>query len=140
MELIQKKILALLGHWRATGLLRVIYALAIEALFLGYLYFIGFFTVETLLPTFVTVRFSLTTFFFILIIATLLLSLLGRFLNLSFDWNISRKSPLLWIGILWGISILVVSLIKFPPMILILLIISFFIAGFLFWHIFFEEK
>jgi hypothetical protein len=132
--------LNLLAHWRSTGVLHVVYALAVEGLGIGYLYLIGFFTIETLLPTFVTVRFSLASFLLFLIVATILLALLGRFLDVSFGWNFTRNSPLLWLGSLWGIGILAVSLIKFPPMILLILIALFIAAGFLFWHVFFEEK
>lgn len=140
MEPLHKKITAVLGRSRQSGLLLVVYALLAEALFIGFLYFVGFFTIETLLPTFVTVRFSLTTFFLVLIIATMLLALLGRFLDITFPWNITKKSPLLWLGIVWGIGILLVSLIKFPPVILILIIALLLTALFLFWHVFFEEK
>lgn len=130
----------MLLDWRASGLLKVIYTLATEALLIGYVYFIGFFTIETLLPTFVTVRFSLTTFFFFLIIATMLLSLLGRFLALSFSWNINKKSPLLWLGLLWTLGIATISLIKFPLVLLLIIIALFFLSGYLFWNIFFEKK
>lgn len=132
--------MAMLLDWRASGLLKVIYTLATEALLIGYVYFIGFFTIETLLPTFVTVRFSLTTFFFFLIIATMLLSLLGRFLALSFSWNINKKSPLLWLGLLWTLGIATISLIKFPLVLLLIIIALFFLSGYLFWNIFFEKK
>lgn len=140
MKLVQKKLVDLLGHWRTTGMLHVVYALAIEALFISSLYFIGLFTIETLLPTFITVRLSLTKFFFFLILATFLLSLLGRFLSLSFPWNITKKSPLLWLSILWSIGILAVSMIKFPFAMIPLLIALFLFSGSLFWSIFFEEK
>ncbi|MFZ3031827.1 MAG: hypothetical protein WA082_02215 [Candidatus Moraniibacteriota bacterium] len=140
MNFLQKKLVDLLGQWRTTGTLQVVYALAVEALLIGYIYFIGLFTVETLLPTFITVRLSLTKFFFLLTLATFLLSLLGRFLNLSFPWNITKKSPLLWLGIIWSIGILTVSLIKFPLPIIPLLIAGFLLSGYLFWSIFFEEK
>ncbi len=140
MEFLKKRFVISLIHWRATGVLHVVYALCVEALLIGYLYFIGLFTVETLLPTFVTVRFSLTKFFLLLIIASFLLSLLGRFLSLSFSWNTTRKSPLLWIGVLWAIGILTVSLIKFPLPLIPLLIGGFLLVGYLFWQIFFEEE
>lgn len=139
MEYFQKKLTVMFEGWRTAGVLHVVYALALEALFVGYLFFMGLFTVETLLPTFVTVRFSLTKFFFALIIATFLLSLLGQFLKLSFSWNISHKNPLLWLGILWGIGILAVSMIKFLYFIPILIVL-FLISGYLFWQILFEQK
>lgn len=139
MNILKEKSLALMENWRTTGALHVTYALALEALFIGYLFFMGLFTIETLLPTFVTVRFSLTKFFFILIAATMLLSLLGRFLELSFSWNITKKNPLLWLGILWAIGILTVSMIKFLFFIPILIIL-FGLSGYLFWQILFEQK
>lgn len=140
MNILKEKLLTLMEAWRADGVLHVVYALLAEALLIGYLYFIGLFTVETLLPTFVTVRFSLTTFLFILVLATIALSLLGRFLDLSFSWKITKKSPLLWLGIIWGIGILVVSLFKFPWPLIPLLIALLLLSGRLFWKIFFEEK
>jgi len=139
MEFLQKKLTLAFEGWRATGILHVVYALALEALFIGYLFFLGLFTVETLLPTFVTVRFSLTKFFFVLITTTILLSLLGRFLNVSFTWSITKKNPLLWLGLLWAIGILTVSMIKFLFFIP-LLIVLFLLSAYLFWQIFFEQK
>lgn len=140
MSFLKKRFLAILLHWRVTGALHVVYALCAEALLIGYLYFIGFFTIETLLPTFVTVRLSLTKFFLFLLLTTFLVSLLGRFLMISFSWNITRKSPLLWLSILWAIGILAVSLIKFPLPLIPLLIGGFLFVGSLFWQIFFEKE
>ena len=118
----------------------MVYALSVEALAIGYLYFIGLFTIETLLPTFITVRFSLTLFFFFLLLATFLVALLGQFLELSFPYRITRKSPLLFLGLLWGTGILVISLVKFPLWALILMTALFFVCGYLFWQIFLNEK
>lgn len=140
MEFLQNKLVALFLRFRTNGALFVIYALAVEALIIGYVFFSGLFTVETLLPTFVTVRFSLTKFFFILILGTILSSLLGRFLNLSFSSPLSRKTPLLWFGTFWGSGILLISLIKFPPLLIPVIIALFLLSGYLFWNILFEEK
>lgn len=140
MESLRKKMNDTLLHYRATGVLHVFYALLVEALLIGFVFFATFFTIETLLPTFVTVRLSLTKFFFFLVIGTMLLSLLGHFLSVSFSWNITKKNPLLWIGILWGIGIFALSLLKFPPLLIPILILLFLIVGFLFWNIFSEEK
>lgn len=140
MELIQKKISNTLLHYRATGVLHVLYALLAEALLIGFVFFATLFTVETLLPTFVTVRFSLTKFFFFLLIGTMGLSLLGHFLQASFPWNITKKNPLLWIGLLWGTGILLISLSKFPPLLIPILLFFFLVTAFLFWNIFSEEE
>ncbi|MBP9728292.1 MAG: hypothetical protein KBD27_02850 [Candidatus Moranbacteria bacterium] len=140
MELIQKKINAILLRYKATGILHVGYALLAEALLIGFVFFAGLFTLETLLPTFVTVRLSLTKFFFFLVIGTMLLSLLGHFLQVSFPWNITKKNFLLWGGILWGIGILTLSLLKFPPLLIGIILLLFLASGYLFWNIFSEEN
>lgn len=139
MNTLRQKLFSLLIRLRANGFLQVCYALMSEALFIGYLFFIGLFTVETLLPTFVTARLSLTKFFFLLTLGALLLSLLGKFLNISFPWNISKKHPLLWLGILWTVGILAVSLFKFPLITIPILIALLLFSLSLFWQIFFDE-
>lgn len=140
MNLLSQKFLDTLVKWRLSGALRVAYALSVEALAIGYLYFIGLFTLETLLPTFITVRFSLTLFFFFLLLTTFLVALLGQFLELSFPFKITRKSPLFILGLLWSTGILTVSLIKFPLWAIVILTVLFFFSSYLFWNIFVEEK
>lgn len=139
MDILRQQFLSALTRLRDNGSLGVCYALAAEALFIGYLFFMSLFTLETLLPTFVTVRFSLTKFFFALTLGAFFVSLLGRFLNISFPWNITKKNPFLWLGSLWMVAILTVSLFKFPLVTIPLLIALFLLSGYLFWHIFFGE-
>lgn len=125
---------------RENGILAVSYALLAEALFIGYLAFISLFTLEMLLPTFVTIRLNLTTFFFILFFFSFVLALLGQILDLTFDQKMQKKNPLLWIGFLWTVSIFILSLTNFPLLFIPLIIIAFLLAGFLFWKIFFDEE
>ncbi len=132
MNILTNKLLAVLHDAKANGSLQVLYALLAEALFIGLLFFMSLFTLETLLPTFVTIRFSLTKFFLALVLLTLSVSLLGRFIGVSFSWNISRKSPLLFIGLFWALGILTVSLIKFPLPLIPLIIALLFLSGYLF--------
>lgn len=129
-----------LAPLKENGFLAVCYALLAEALTIGYLGFIALFTVETLLPTFVTVRFSLTKFFFILFLLTFILIALGRYLDISFEWKINKKSPTLWLGLLWTLGILTISLYKFPLTTIPIIIAGFFLTGLLFWKIFFDEE
>ena len=125
---------------KQNGLLTVCYALLAEALIIGFLGFGALFTIETLLPTFVTFRFSLTTFFSVLILLTFVQSALGHFLKISFEWKLSKKNPLLWLGIFWMLGILAISLYKFPPLTIPVIIAGFFLVGYLFWKIFFDTK
>lgn len=137
MNLLQNKYLA---RFKENGFLTVCYALLLEALIIGYLGFIALFTMEMLLPTFVSARFSLTKFFFFLFLFSFVLTGLGRYLDMSFKWKINKKNPMLWLGLLWTIGILLLSLYKFPPFIIPIIILAFFLIGYLFWQILFEEK
>lgn len=140
MNFLQQKIQGILIKWREIGLLHVAYALLLEGLVIGYLGFMALFTIEMLLPTFVTVRFSLTKFFFFLFLLSFVLTALGRYLDMSFEWKITKKNPLLWLGFLWTLGILILSLYKFPLFIIPIIILAFFSIGYLFWKILFEEK
>jgi len=140
MNVLARTIVAKANHLRSTGLLHIVYALLVETLFICFLYFCGLFTLETLLPTFVTERVSLATFLLILVTFTMFTSLLGRFLNISFPWQITKKSPLLWLGLVWGTSLLLVSLIKFPVALIPVLIVLFLLSGYLFWSLFFADE
>ena len=140
MDFLLKKLTPSFERWRASGVLHVVYALAVEALIIGYLYFAGFFTIETLLPTFVTIRFSLAKFLLILMLSTFATALLGRYLDITFSWNITKKSPLLWLAILWAIGILSVSLVKFPLPLIPVFVAGFLLSGYLFWNVFFEKE
>lgn len=140
MEILTKQLLPTLERSKQSGTLLLIYALSAEALCIGYVFFAGLFTLETLLPTFVTVRLSLSAFFAILVLCTFVVALLGRFLQASFPWTFTMKSPLVILAILWAIGILALSLIKFPWILIPVLIAGFFLSGYLFWHILFEEE
>ncbi len=131
------KQLALLKN---NGFLAVSYALLAEALYLGFAGFLTLFTVETLLPTFITARFSLTKFFFILFLLSLVLGFLGRYIGVSFEWKINKKSPLVWCGLLWMLGIFAVSLYKFPFYLIPVIIAGFLLVGFLFWKILFDNE
>ncbi|OGI15563.1 MAG: hypothetical protein A3E38_02390 [Candidatus Moranbacteria bacterium RIFCSPHIGHO2_12_FULL_54_9] len=139
METFKNYCLTRLAALRESGALSLAYALLAEALFLGYLGFAALFTVEMLLPTFITARLSLAKFFFILFLLSFALTGLGRFLDMSFEWKINKKSPALWLGLCWMLGILLVSLYKFPPLTIPVIIAGFFFTGFLFWNILFGE-
>ena len=139
MNTLFEKVQAFGHQWRTDGRLVVCYALLLETLVIGYIGFIGLYTLEMLLPTFITVRLSLTKFFFLLIILTMITASLGRFLNMQFSFNIHKKHPLVWIGCLWLFGISMLALYKFPPFIIPLIILSFFLIGYLFWKILFGK-
>jgi hypothetical protein len=129
-----------LARLKENGFLTVCYALLLEALIVGYLGFLALFTIEMLLPTFITAHFSLTKFFFFLFLFSFVQTALGRYLDISFEWKINKKSPSVWLGLLWTLFILLLSLYKFPPLIIPIIIFAFFAIGYLFWKILFDEK
>jgi hypothetical protein len=118
----------------------VLYALGTEALCIAYIFLAGLFTLETLLPTFVTTRLSLSAFFAIVLVSTFILALLGRYLGTSFPWTFTWKSPLILLGILWATGILGLSLLKFPWVTLPLFLVGFLVSGYLFWQVLFGEE
>jgi hypothetical protein len=56
------------------------------------------------------------------------------------NWNITKKSPILWLGLFWGFGILLVSLIKFPPLLIPIILAGLLFSGHLFWKILFEDE
>lgn len=140
MKALKELLTSYLTTLKQNGVLEVCYALLAETLILGFLGWSALFTIETLLPTFVTVRFSLTQFFSILVLLTFVLSVLGHFLGISFESKINKKNLWLWIGLVWTLFILTISLYKFPPFTTVLIIVAFFFIGFLFYRIFFGQK
>ncbi len=100
--------------WKETGSLALVWTLLFEVLVVGYIGFAGLYTLEVLLPTFITARLSLTKVFFFLLLGTSILAWLGAKLELDFPKESLWKSPSLWITILWGVGLLLISLIKLP--------------------------
>lgn len=140
METLTKMFEQRLEKWEKGGSLLLFYALLIELLVMGYVAFLGLFTLETLLPTFVTVRLSLVKFLFWLILLTYLAATLGERLGLGFPFRLTKKSPLLWLGALWLAGILAVSLMKFPLWAIALLIAGFFLTLYLLAGFFFDSE
>jgi hypothetical protein len=140
MSILNQKIKTAFEKWRVSGSLSVAYALLAEALLIGFVTFAGLFTIETILPTFISVRLNLTAFLALLLIGSFLLATLGRFLNIDFPSGLRWRNPFLWIGIVWTIGILAVSLYKFPLFLIPILILTFLGIGYLFSRIFFGEK
>lgn len=140
MEHWHQSLLSLLKRGRDTGFLTVVHALLTEALLIGLLYALGLITVEALLPTFVTTRFSIALFIGGLILLLLLTSALGHFLALSFPRTLTLRHPLALLGLLWGVGLLLVSLVKFPFWSIPLIIALFLVSGYHFFQLFLEEK
>lgn len=103
-----------INHWENSGYLTLVWALLFEMLLFGFLGFAGLYTLEVLLPTFITARISLTKVFFFLLLGISLLAWIGAKLNLEFPKHSPQKSPLIWMVLIWSIALLLISMIKLP--------------------------
>ncbi|OGI22469.1 MAG: hypothetical protein A2808_03135 [Candidatus Moranbacteria bacterium RIFCSPHIGHO2_01_FULL_55_24] len=120
--------------------LAVMHALLLEFLVFGYLGFLGLFTLETLLPTFVTVRFSLAGLLLFLLILTFLAAILAEKLEKSYVPLQKPWHRLLFVpALLWILGILALSLYKFPLWAIIVLVLASLALLFLFWQLFFAR-
>ncbi|GEM_PF-4966701 len=109
----------------------VLYALLCEMLVVGYLIFIALLTLESLLPTFVTARLSLSIFFMILTLGSFIVATLGNMLQTSFASGLRFRHPLAIISILWSAGIIALSLTAFPLATIPIILIGFLSVGYL---------
>ncbi|TXH02419.1 MAG: hypothetical protein E6R05_04205 [Candidatus Moraniibacteriota bacterium] len=99
-------------HWKANGKLAIFAALLLELLIVLWLSFLALFALETLLPTFVTVRLSLTNFLAFLLLTTVFYLFFERQLDLPTE---ETKTPR-WLTVgVWtfGFFIIALSLARF---------------------------
>lgn len=113
---------SLLTPLETRGYLTVVFLLLAEGLAIGFVIFAGLFTLEMLLPTFVTARISLAGFLTVLLLLLLLLLALGERLKLSF--SLLRRPPTITIVFfaLWSLGLLIIGLRAFPLWSIIVLI------------------
>lgn len=104
----------LLKTWKESGILAFGYSLLVELLALLYLLFLGLFTLEILLPGFVSVRINMAVFLATLIILTAGTAMLGRFLGAHFPATAPYEKLIVGTVIAWGIGIIGIALISFP--------------------------
>ncbi len=100
-------------HWKQNGTLIIAAALLFELLTVLWIGFFILFSLETLLPTFVTIRLSLTNLLAFLILATLSYLFLERQLD---EIPSQTKTPRWLAGGVWffGFILIALSLARFP--------------------------
>lgn len=111
-------------HWKANGKLAIFATLLLELLIVLWFSFLALFALETLLPTFVTVRLSLTNFLAFLILTTIFYLLLERQLDLPTE---ETKTPR-WLSggvMIFGLVLIALSLARFPLMGVIIFLVSY---------------
>lgn len=100
-------------EWQESGKLAIAASLLFELLIVLWLGFIALFSLETLLPTFVTIRISLTNFLTVLILGTILYLFLEQKVDAPLEQN---KTPR-WLSVgVWcfGALLIALSLARFP--------------------------
>lgn len=96
-----------INHWKATGTLSIFVALFFELLVVLWLSFFALFALETLLPTFITIRLSLANFLAVLILGTVFYLFLERQLDLPTEET--KTPPWLSVGA-WGFCFILIAL------------------------------
>jgi hypothetical protein len=118
----------------------VAFALLSETLELLLFVFALLITVEAFLPGFISLTASFTKLSLLIFAIFAALVLLARELSLAFPFSPDKKSPLVWMGIMWLAFILTLSTIGFPPLSVPIIIGSFFAIAALFWKILFRGE
>lgn len=111
-------------QWKVNGFIPIFAALLFELLAVLWLGFFTLFALETLLPTFVTIRLSLTNFLAFLILATTFYLFLERQLD---ETPLETKTPR-WLSVgVWsfGIILIALSFARFSPMGVIIFLTSY---------------
>lgn len=129
-----------LEKWKEKGYLHVAYALLFEFLSIAAFVFVGLFSLEMLLPTFITARLSLAKFFFFFVLGVFILLFLGKKIDAHFENKFSWRSPLLSLTLFWTGCIFLLSLYKFPLPTIPILFLLFFAILFLFFQLLFKKK
>ncbi|TXH01986.1 MAG: hypothetical protein E6P95_00810 [Candidatus Moraniibacteriota bacterium] len=118
---------------KITGWLTVLAALLFELLLALWVIFLGLFFLETLLPTFITIRLSLTTFLSFLLLLTTLYLTIEQYLALPTSPNNSRTPRFISWGIFFsGFVLIVLSLARFPLFMGVLFLLGY---SFLWWYL-----
>ncbi|MEP7162567.1 MAG: hypothetical protein ABI747_02285 [Candidatus Moraniibacteriota bacterium] len=129
-----------LDRFAREGYLALAYALLLEILAIGFVVFAGLFTLETLLPTYITARLSLAKLFFLLLLSVFLLIAIGKSAGIRFTEKPKKIGFLLWGACVWGVGLSALSLYKFPLWSIPLLLILFAAISHLFWKLFSGEE
>lgn len=110
--------------WKANGTIAIASALLFELLTVLWPGFFMLFALETLLPTFVTIRLSLSNFLAFLILATIFYLFLERQLD---DSPSQTKTPW-WLTVgAWGFGVILIGLsfARFPLMGVLIFLVSY---------------
>lgn len=100
----------------ANGTLTILANLLYDVVLVGWVAFAGLFSLEILLPTFVTVRLSLVKFSFVLLVLTTLLAWLGRLLGRT-QTNVTEPPlprPLFIFFLVAGLGVITLAHYRFP--------------------------
>ncbi len=119
-----------INQWKQSGRLAIVAALLFELLTVLWLSFFFLFALETLLPTFITIRLSLANFLALLILTTIFYLFLERQLGLP---EVETKTPR-WLSVgtwFFGFILIALSLARFT----VIGVIVFLIAYLLLWQL-----
>lgn len=114
-------------------------ALLLELLTVAYFVFLFLFSLEMLLPTFVSSKISLIKFFSFLFLFTLVAVGVGRMLFVQFSFQLPFRKTLFVLSALWFVAIMLLAFLKFPFWALPVLLVSALTICYLFIRLLVEE-
>lgn len=137
----REKIALSLERFKKNGSLAIAALLLTELAAVLWLGFLGLFALETLLPTFVTVRLSLTEYLTWLVLGTAaLLFLRDKAGVTAFEVPPSIAGPLFWTAILALALLVALSMARFPVIPGIIFFVGYSFLAWLLWRSFQESN
>ncbi len=125
---------------KASGYANILYALLVEGIFLLLFAFATLFTLEMILPGIISSRFVLAKFLISIILLLVGTGFFGKLLGLRFPISFSIPKPILFLAFLWALSLLTLSLLKFPVWSIPIILLAFVGIGYSFFLLLFGTK
>lgn len=118
-------------------MLALVAALLFELLIVLWVSFLALFAFETLLPTFVTMRISLTFFLAFIVLTTIIYCALEKQLNIPSKSRTTKTPQWAIIGLwVFGVSLITLSLARFPFLPGILFLLGYVSLTWFLWRLF----
>lgn len=145
MDTIRTSVRRLLGNGafsriRSGAFPSLVYAGSLDVLELSLIAFAILATIEAVLPGIISVRMNLAVPLVAILLLATFCAALGKATGAAFPFAPDKRSPVTWIGISWLAFLLTLSSIKFPPILVPVIVGAFFYALRLFWRVLFREE
>ena len=118
----------------------VAFALLTETFEILLFVFAALITVEAFLPGFISLTGSFVKLAILIFTIFIVLVALAQVIPVSFPFAPDKRSPIVWIGIMWLAFVLTLTTIGFPTFAIPIIIAALFAIGALFWKLLFRGE